>query len=116
MVVNWLEIGIQTAILVLILSLVALYVGKRILPKLRTDAAQWVGAAIGRFMQNLREQAEAEGEGGPADGGGGFKIAGFEITPDLLRTGMQLLKFAQEMGLIKGGAGGVSAENPFLKL
>lgn len=113
MVINWPEIGIQTAIIVILLAMVATYVRYRAYPKLKTAGAQWIGAAIGRFMQNLAEEAEKEvgegGEGGGA-GGGAFKIAGFEITPGLLQQGMQLLKFAQEMGWIKAGGGGAGGK------
>ncbi len=118
MVVNWPEIAVQTAIIVALVAMVAVYVRYRSVPKLRTQAGEWAGAAIGRFWQKLMEDAkkdaEENGGGGGGGGGGAFKIAGFEITPGLLKQGMELLKFAQGMGWIKpGGAGG--GENPFLK-
>ena len=123
MVINWPEIGIQTAIIVLLLAALLIYARRYALPKLKAQAGEWAGAAIGRFWQKLMEDAkkdsEEAGEGGVAlaGGGGAFKIGGFEITPALLKQGMDLLQFAQQMGWIKPGAGGGSGggSNPFLK-
>ena len=120
MPINWLEIGVQTAILVGLLAVIGWYARYRVAPRLRTQAGEWAGAAIGRFwvklMEDAKKDAEEAGEGGVAVGGGGgaFKIGGFEITPALLKQGMDLLQFAQQMGWIKpGGSGG--GKNPFLK-
>ena len=122
MVVNWPEIGLITAILGGYLAAVGIYVRYRVAPRLKSQAGEWAGAAIGRFWQKLMEDAKKDseevGEGGVAvaGGGGAFKIGGFEITPALLKQGMDLLQFAQQMGRIKPGAGGSGGgSNPFLK-
>ena len=115
MVVNWPEIVVQTALIVLLFLLVALYAKLVVVPKLKHHAGEWAGAAIGRFWQKLMEDAEKDNqETGSGGGGGSFKIAGMEITPALLKQGMELLQWAQQMGWIKSSGGG-GGENPFLK-
>ncbi len=116
MVINWPEIGIVVALNgVFLLGLLVLgfrYVRKRLFPQ----AEQWMGGAIGRFMQNLADQA-AEEEGGSSSGSpaGALELGGFKIDPQLIKLaveyGPQLLELAKQFGLIKGGGGG---SNPFL--
>lgn len=116
LVVNWPEIGIELGLIVLLLALVAVYVRYRALPKLKTDAGMWVGAAIGRFMQNLAEEAEVEGGGVPGTPGQ-LKIGGFQIDvgtiKELMGIAPQLIQLVKTFGLLSGGGGG--GENPFLK-
>ncbi len=113
MPVNWLEIGLNWGFILALLGIVVLYVRVRGLPRAKAAAAQWVGGAIGRFMQNLAEQAEAEEGGGATGGGGILNIGGFQVSPELLRTGMELLKMAQELGFIKTGGSGGGGAHPF---
>ncbi len=114
MVINWPEIGLQTAIILAILAVVGAYVRYWQLPKLEAGVAQWVGAAIGRFMQNLANQA-AEEEGSTSVGAQALNLGGFKIDPQLIelaiKYGPQLIELAKSFGLIKGGGGGT---NPFL--
>ncbi len=113
MVVNWLEIGLQTAFMLIILLGVALYVKYRGGPKLKAQAGEWAGAAIGRFWETLMKKSEAEGGGGTA-GTGKVKLGGFEIDvgtiKELVSIVPQLMQVASMLGLVKGGGG----ENPFL--
>ncbi len=74
--------------------------------KFRSEAQEAIGGAIGRFMQNLAKQA-AEEEGGGSSGAttGAFELGGFKVDPSVIRTFMELYKFAQDIGII--GPGGL---------
>jgi len=111
--VNYPEIALQTAIIVMLLLGVAMYAKYRLVPKLRAEAGVWAGNAIGRFWQTLSEKAEGEG-GSPGEPGKPLKILGMEITPELLQTVMGLIQWAQQMGFLKAGPAS-GGENPFLK-
>lgn len=113
MAINWVEIAIQTALFGGMLGLVGLYVRLRMAPRLLSQAEVWMGGAIGRFMSGLAQQAEEEGGGGGGSlsGSGGFNIGGMKIDANLIQSIAELVKVAQQFGLIKGGGGG---ENPFL--
>ncbi len=115
MVVNWLEIGIQTAIIVALLAVVGAYARYRVVPRLRTQAGEWAGAAIGRFWQKLMEDAQKESEGGGGEGApaGALNIGGFKIDAGTLRSIAEILKVVQSMGFLKGMGGG--GEHPLLK-
>ncbi len=120
MAVNWLEIGLivalNAAILAAFLTGTALYVKKRVFPKLKGQAGEWAGAAIGRFWQTLKEKAEEDDEGGGSTSSGGqFNLAGFKIDPQMIQMGMQLYEWAKKVGLIKGDGAGGEIANPFLK-
>ncbi len=82
-------------------------VGEQI-KKFRSEAQQAVGGAIGRFMQNLTNQAaEEEGAAGPSSPGGAFNLGGFKIDAGTIRSIAELLKMAKDMGFLKsGGEGG----------
>ena len=78
---------------------------------LRVRVQKWVGGAIGNFMTNLANQAAEEG-GQPSLGGGPsgpLELGGFKIDPRLIgmaiEYGPQLLKLAEQFGLVKGGGG-----------
>ncbi len=114
MVINWLEIGIIVALnTVFLLGLLVLgfrHVRKRLFPQ----AEQWMGGAIGRFMQNLAKQAVEE-EGGSSSGGksGALELGGFKIDANLIQSIGSLMELAKKFGFIKGGGSG-AGENPFL--
>ena len=114
MAVNWPEIGLIILFQVLVVAGAGLYVKYRTLPRGKREAEQWIGGAIGRFMQSLSEQAAAEegGEGLPGGGGAGsINLGGFKIDAGTIRSIAEILKVLRDMGLLKGGGGG---ENPFL--
>ncbi len=122
MVVNWSEIGLIVALDgVFLLGLLVLgfrYLRKKyavMKPQLLSEMEMWMGGAIGRFMQNLSEQA-AEEEGTISPGTGTLKLGGFQIDVATIKEIMpmipQLMQLAQMFGLAKGGGGG---SNPFLK-
>ncbi len=86
-------------------------------PALFSEAEMWMGGAIGRFMQNLSEQAAEEGVEGSSPGSGTIKLGGFQIDVGTIREILpiipQILQLAQMFGVVKGGGGGTV--NPFLK-
>ncbi len=112
MPVNWLEIGLQTAIMVALLASIGLYVRLRLIPSVLSKAEVWMGGAIGRFMQNLAKQAAEEGEEGTPGGGGALNIGGFKIDSGTIQSIAEILKVVQSLGFFKGGGGG---EHPLLK-
>ncbi len=114
MAVNWLEIGLQTALIVALMASIGLYVRLKLIPGVLSKAEQWMGGAIGRFMTNLAKQAaEEEGSEGAGGGGGGaLNIGGFKIDSGTIRSIAEILKVVQSLGFLKGGGGGT---NPFLK-
>ncbi len=80
----------------------------------RSEAQEAVGGAIGRFMQNLSQQAaEEEPSSSSSSSSSAISLAGFKITPDLINSIAQLAQLAKDFGFIKGGGGG--GTNPFLK-
>ncbi len=107
--VLWWEYGVMAAIFAGTLLLFA----AGMFGFLRFRVQSWIGGAIGNFMTNLKRQSEEEG-GGVSGGGspGTFKLAGFEVTPEMIQLGMQLAEWAKKMGFLKGGGGG--GTNPFL--
>ncbi len=127
MVINWPEVAFIVALNgVFLLGLVVLgfrYVRKKyavLKPQLLSEVEIWMGGAIGRFMQNLSEQAaEEEGIDGSSPGVGTLKLGGFQVDTgtikELLKMAPQLIQLAQSFGLIKGGGSGGGAVNPFLK-
>ncbi len=109
MVLLWYEYALIAAIFATTLTLTVW--SAFLLSRVRVQ--KWIGGAIGNFMTNLAKQAEKEG--GEVSGGGSpgtFKLAGFEVTPEMIQLGMQLAEWAKKMGFLKGGGGGGS--NPFL--
>ncbi len=110
MPINYLEIAVQSGVIVLLLGLVGLYVHYRVIPKLEKKARQGVGLAIGAWMKGLSEEAGEEGGGGIPGSGvlnlGGFKIdVGMvkELAPLVMEYGPKLLALAKQFGLVKGG-------------
>ena len=114
MAINWLEIGVQTAILVLMLAAVAVYARVRAVPRLKADAAQWMGAAIGRFMMKLAEQAEDEEGGGGSATGGMIELGGFKVDVKTVQAILGIVKTLQSMGFLKAEGGEIGGENPFV--
>ncbi len=110
MPVNWLAIGLQTAIFVALLASIGLYVRLKLIPSVLSRAEVWMGGAIGRFMSNLAKQAAEEGEEGTPGGGGALNIGGFKIDAGTIQSIAEILKVVQGMGFLKGGGGG---EHPF---
>ncbi len=120
MAVNWPELGLIALFQVLLLLVVGLYVRFRVnalrsqLPQLKKDlfaeGEQWIGGAIGRFMQALNEEATKEGESGEgpsaAGGGGSLNLGGFKLDAGTIRSIAEILKVVQGLGFLKGGAGG----------
>ncbi len=98
---------------VLLVLAVGLYVRWR-LPKWKKEAfkegEQWIGGAIGRFMQSLNEEATKEGESGEgpsaAGGGGGLNLGGFKLDAGTIQSIAEILKVIQGLGFLKGGTGG----------
>ncbi len=75
--------------------------------RFRREAQEAIGGAIGKFMQNLANQA-AEEEGGSSSGvtpTGAFELGGVKVDPAMIRTFMELYKLAQDIGII--GPGGL---------
>ncbi len=115
MAVNWPEIALIWGFMLAILGLSALFVRYRLAPRLKAEAAQWVGGAIGRFMQNLADDAREEGEeDGGGGSGGGISLGGFKIDATLIRSIVELVKTLQALGILKGGSGGSGGEHPLL--
>ncbi len=119
MVVSWPELLLLVAVQVLLLLGAGLYVRFRVnevrrrIPQLKkelfAEGEQWIGGAIGRFMQALNEEATKEGTGeGPAGGGGGggLDLGGFKLDAGTIRSIAEILKVVQSLGFLKGGAGG----------
>ncbi len=108
MPVGWLEIGLQTAIIVARLASIGLYMKFVGIPKLLAKAEVWMGGAIGRFMQNLAKRAEEEigpeGEGITS----ALNIGGFKIDSGTIQSIAEILKVVQNLGFLKGGGGGGS--------
>ncbi len=114
MPIDWLEIGLQTVIIVALLASIGLYVRLKLIPSVLSKAEIWMGGAIGRFMQNLAKQASEEEEGAEGAGGGGtLNIAGFKIDSGTIQSIAEILKVVQSLGFLKGGGGG--GEHPFMK-
>ncbi len=117
MALFWWEIGLVVALNGAILAGTFLIFLKFGAPKLLSRAEVWMGGAIGRFMQNLSEQAAEEGMEGSSPGVGTLKLGGFQIDIGTIKALMeiapQLIQLGQSFGLIKGGGGG--GANPFLK-
>ncbi len=88
----------------------------------RTRVQQWIGGAIGRFMQNLANQAAEEGTEGSSPGAGVIDLGGFKIDMNTIgqlaqlaqQYGPTILSLAKQFGLLKGGGGSLGA-HPFLK-
>ncbi len=112
MPVNWLEIGLQTAIIVALLASIGLYVRLKLIPSVLSKAEIWMGGAIGRFMANLAKRASEEEGAEGAGGGGALNIAGFKIDSGTIQSIAEILKVVQSLGFLKGGGGG---EHPFMK-
>ncbi len=68
---------------------------------------KWIGASIGRFMQNLAKQAAEEEGAGSSPGSGVLNLGGLKIDPQLIQLAVQygpkLLELAKQFGLLKGG-------------
>ncbi len=116
MAINWVEIwlvvALNAALLAGFLAGTAWYVKRRVFPKLKAEAGEWAGGAIGRFWQTLTEKA-ADDEGNPSTSPV-FNLGGFKIDPQMIQMGMQVYEWAKNVGLIKGGTAG-EVVNPFLK-
>ncbi len=120
MAVNWPELGLIVLFQVLLVLVVGLYVRYRVsqvrkaLPQVKkelfAEGEQWIGGAIGRFMQSLNEEATKEGESGegPAGsgGGGGLSLGGFKLDAGTIQSIAEILKVVQGLGFLKGGTGG----------
>ncbi len=120
MVINWPEIGLLALFQVLLVLVVGLYVRSRVnqirrsIPQVKkelfAEGEQWIGGAIGRFMQSLNEEATKEGESGEgpsaAGGGGGLNLGGFKLDVNTIRSIAEILKVVQGLGFLKGGTGG----------
>lgn len=107
MAVNWLEIGLLVGFQVLIVLTLMTITWKWVLPRLLSRGEQWMGGAIGRFMQSLAE--EAGDEAGPEGGGGGsLSLGGFKIDvrtlKELMEIAPEILAVLRTFGL--GGQGG----------
>ena len=104
MVVNWPEIALIVALNGSMLLGLALWTRYRLLSK----AEQWMGGAIGRFMQNLSAQAaEEEGGSSTSSPGSALNLGGFKIDPATIKSIAEILKVVQGMGFLKkGGSGG----------
>lgn len=116
MAVNWPDIALQTALFILILAVIGLYVRRKVLPRFKGEISIWVGGAIGRFMQDLSKKAEEEGIEAGGDGApGSIKLGGFEIDVGTVQTILGIVQTLQSMGILKAPGGGGTTENPFLK-
>lgn len=103
----WWEFGLIAAIFAgILLSFSALMFGF-----LRLRVQGWIGGAIGNFMTNLAKQAAEEGASPSPNSAspGTLNLGGFKIDPAMIQTiaeyGPQLLRLAQQFGLMKGGGG-----------
>ncbi len=103
MPIDWLSISIQTGLIGGLLGGFLLVI--------RLRMSRWVSLGFARMMKKLGEDAEKEGGASPNQGPapGSLNLAGFKISPELLQTGVQLLKMAKDMGFIKGGGGSGSS-------
>ncbi|MEE9173335.1 MAG: hypothetical protein V3U41_10605 [candidate division NC10 bacterium] len=86
----------------------------------RPKVQQWIGGAIGRFMQNLANQA-AEEEGSATSPGhaGALELGGFKIDVGTIKELlgvlpeiMKAIKMFQGVGLLGGGGAGGSTFKP----
>lgn len=106
MVINWPDIALQTGLIAVLLVAIGLYVRNVYAPRLLKQAEIWMGGAIGRFMQNLAQEAAEEEGGEGGEGGAGLNLGGFKIDTGTIRAIAELAKMAKEFGLIGGGGGG----------
>lgn len=120
MVVNWLEIGVQTAIFAGLLAMAGAYLRYRVAPKLKAQAGEWAGAAIGRFWLKLTEEAQNDTEGGAPSGTGELSLGGFKVDVGTIRELVSVLpdimkavQFAKSLGFLGGASAG--GEHPFIK-
>ncbi len=116
-------IGLQTAIMVVLLAGVGLYVRYKVFPDLKAYAEM----APVRFWKTLSEKAAEEGDapggGAPGSSPGVLNLGGFKIDVQSIRTIVQMLpeiaKFLQTIQgfgfLTGGGSGAPTTPNPFLK-
>ncbi len=99
MVIEWVSISIQTALIAAIMAAFLLII--------RLRMVKWVSLGFGRMMKTLTKDAEAEGN--PSSPGkspsGAISLGGFSID---INTIGQLAALAKELGLFKGGSGGGS--------
>ena len=98
------------------------YLMYRVVPKLKAQAGEWAGAAIGRFWLKLTEEAQNDSGGGAPSGTGELSLGGFKIDVGTIRELVSVLpeimkavQFAKSLGFLgwSGGAGG--GEHPFIK-
>ncbi len=111
MSVNYLEIGVQTGVIALLLGLIGLYVRYNYVPKLKTELRQGVGLAIGAWMKGLSEEAGKEGAEGGAGAPGTINLpvigtVDMATIKELLTILPQILQAVQLFGFTSGGGTG----------
>ncbi len=100
MAIDWVQIGIQTALIGGLLG--------GFLLTIRLRMTKWVSLGFARMMKTLTAASEDEGAPPSQGSSGAFKLGGFEITPELIEGIAGLAKVAQDLGFLKKGGGGGS--------